>query len=51
MAIVAVNVAWSWYGEYLLWPTPWPGVSWAPLAMVVGFWFVLRDYAQMELRN
>lgn len=50
--IVAVNLAFGWFGEYLVWPTPFgPDATWSPLAVVVGFWFVLRDYAQVEIGN
>lgn len=51
--IVGVNMAFGVFGEELVWPIPalGEGASWSPLAVVVGFWFVLRDYAQQEVGN
>lgn len=51
LAIVMTNVLYAHMGESLLWPTPFGEELFSPLALVVGFWFVLRDFAQRELGN
>lgn len=52
LAIVTTNVLYARLGESLLIPTPFGGDDlFSPLALIVGFWFVLRDYAQRELGN
>lgn len=49
LSIVGTNALYSTLGSAVLWPTPWGAATWSPLAVVVGFWFILRDYAQEEL--
>lgn len=52
LAIVTTNVLYARLGESLLIPTPFGGDDlFSPLALIVGFWFILRDYAQRELGN
>lgn len=50
LSIVITNALYAWFGENLMWQTPFGGAAtWSPLAVVVGLWFILRDYAQAEL--
>lgn len=45
-AIPATNFLFSYFGVL---PIPGTGFVWHPLAILVGFWLVLRDFAHREL--
>ncbi len=51
LSIIVTNTLYARLGNYVIWPTPFGDgtTTWSPLALLVGFWFILRDYAQEEL--
>jgi len=51
VSIVLTNALYAKLGAQLMWATPFGDgtTTWSPLAIIVGFWFILRDFAQEEL--